>query len=192
MSRDGLTEKNLRDGSSENISQRAGELPKIRSPEATFRHSVKEKPEDGETKTSKKNRRYQTIESKDRMSEPPARAAPFRAAPLENNEEKGNTKRQKQARPVKDKEETEQEVSQEEALLEDGSQTPLRNSMRMEGVRQHSAGSTGAYVRGATEAGHLRKKKMVQSYARKKDKTKTEQDLEDFREEIDKKEAGTG
>lgn len=187
MSRDGLTEKNLRDGSSENISQRAGELPKIRSPEITFGHSAEERPEDGEPKASKKNRRYQTTKSKERMSEPPARAAPFRAAPFENEEEKGDTKRRKQLRPVKDKEETEQEVSEAEALLEDGSHAPFRNSMRMDGVRQYSYGSTGAYVRGAAEAGHLRKKKMVRSYARKKDKQEKEQNLEDFREEIDKK-----
>ena len=101
MSRDGLTEKNLRDGSSKNISRKAGELPKIRSPEFALNRSEKEKPVEAETKDSRKKRRYQITESKVRTSEPPARAAPFSADPPKGREEKAVTRRHKQARPAK-------------------------------------------------------------------------------------------
>lgn len=190
MSRDGLIEKNLRDGSSKNISQKEGELPKIRSPEVTFNRLAKEQPEDGKAKTSRKKRRYQTTEPKDRMSEPPVRAARFHAEDSENKADKGAVSRRKQSKPELDtqtKELKSDQEPQEETLLEDGSHASLRSSMRMEDVREHSAGRAGAYVRGGAEASHIRKKKMVQSYARKKEKAEKEQNLEDFREELDKK-----
>lgn len=190
MSRDGLTEKNLRDGSSKNIGQKAGELPKIRSPEFALNRPGKEKPVEAETKDSGKKRRYQITESKVRTSEPPARAAPFSADPPKGKEEKTDTRRQKQARPTKSAEEKEREADREpqkDQLSEGDVRSHLKTSVRMEGVREHSAGSAGAYVLGAAEANHFRKKKMVQSYARKKEKVEKEQNLEDFREEIDRK-----
>lgn len=162
MSRDGLTEKNLRDGSSKNISQKEGELPKIRSPEVTFNRLAKEEPEDGKAKTSRKKRRYQTTEPKDRMSEPPVRAARFHAEDSENKADKGAVSRRKQSKPELDtqtKELKSDQETQEEALLEGGSHASLRSSMRMEGVREHSAGRAGAYVRGGAEASHIRKKR---------------------------------
>ncbi len=74
MSRDGLTEKNLWNGSSKNISQKAGELPKIRSPEFALERPEKEKLVEGETKDSRKKRRYQITESRSgRVSHPQGR-----------------------------------------------------------------------------------------------------------------------
>lgn len=164
MSRDGLTEKNLRDGSSKNISQKAGELPKIRSPEFALDRPEKEKPVEAETKDSRKKRRYQVTESKVRTSEPPVRATPFSLNSTKGKEEKADTRRRKQARPTKPAEEKEREADREpqkDQLSEGDVRSHLKTSVRMEGVREHSAGSAGAYVLGAAEANHFRDRKSV-------------------------------
>ncbi|MFR3947129.1 MAG: hypothetical protein ACLTZM_08540 [Ruminococcus sp.] len=175
MSRDGLTEKNLRDGSSKNISQKAGELPKIRSPEFALDRPEKEKPVEAETKDSRKKRRYQVTESKVGTSEPPSKGDSFFVKLDKGQGRKGRHQKAEAGQADKagggKRKEADREP-QKDQLSEGDVRSHLKTSVRMEGVREHSAGSAGAYVLGAAEANHFRKKKMVQSYARKKKRQK--------------------
>lgn len=139
MTRDGLTEENVREGTRKRISQKD--------------------------------------------VEPPVRAAPLRSEEdlKENQVDSGGGKRlthnpRKESNPEKETEDVSEEMSGDDVLVQ-----PLR----MERVRETSA--RGSYVKGMAEAGHNRKKKMVQSYAQKKEKQKEAESLSDYKEEVEKK-----
>ena len=139
MTRDGLTEENVREGTRKRISQKD--------------------------------------------VEPPVRAAPLRSEEdlKEKQVDSGDGKRlthnqRKESNPEKETEDVSEEMSGDDVL-----EQPLR----MERVRETSA--RGSYVKGMAEAGHNRKKKMVQSYAQKKEKQKEAESLSDYKEEVEKK-----
>ncbi|MDD4369868.1 MAG: hypothetical protein PHD56_02105 [Anaerostipes sp.] len=78
MTREGLTEENLRDGTKKSISGKEEEIPKIRSPEYTIERERSRVLEASDHVTSKKNRKYQSKVEIGVESEPPVKAASLR------------------------------------------------------------------------------------------------------------------
>ncbi|NCB93966.1 MAG: hydrolase [Clostridia bacterium] len=193
ISKDGLVEENLHDGTRENISHRERDAPHIKSAEYTI--DRQERLGDKKTEPDKKNKIYRDKVSTENASEPPARAAPFH----ESRKKQGTLPEQAEKKQV---------TEDVEEFTED---VPLQHqSLRMDSVRGAPAGKGIAYAEGVLDARHSRKKKMVQDYARKQEakaeKVKAEseagsheskvyenpvshneKDLSDFKEEIDKK-----
>lgn len=184
MTKEGLTEENLYDGTKKKITQKTKEeIPKIRSPEYNIHRELKRDDRTDITSTSKRNRKYQSNlknEIGDRVK--PSEKAAF----LRSEEEKPETgkRRRQQYHGEKEVMETQKEdvdgVSDTESVVHS-------SSGRMDAVRNRSAGAGKSYIRGAVDSSHLRKKKLVQKEARKRNVTETAKDMEDFREDIDKK-----
>lgn len=186
MTKEGLTEENLKDGSSKKVNLKDEEQPKIKQPEFSLERQKKDAPLDENPSTSKRNKKYQNVKSDETRSEPPTRAAPLRfEKDMEDAEPEKPTRVQKR-NLTKDAAETDAEQTAE-GDVSNPEQLFTQSSARMEGVRERSGRTTDAVMKGIAEEKHIRKKKMVQDYARKKGESAKEETLDDFREDIDKK-----
>jgi 3D (Asp-Asp-Asp) domain-containing protein len=205
MTREGLTEENLRDGTKKSINGKE-EIPKIRSPEYTIERERSRVLDASDHVTSKKNRKYQSKVEIGVESEPPVKAASLHSGEKEVRSRRGQVKsellksdqgempedvtdagkRKRQQGKYEELRTLESEVKSEEAM-EDGGTSLHQASSRMNGIREHSAGSAKAYTRSAVETAHNRKKKIVQSRSKRKVFEKETQTMEDFREDVEKK-----
>ena len=177
MTKDGLTEENLRAGTKKRISQKEIEPPVRAAPSRLGEESGENPVKSGEGKLKKSSQRMN------------------REAEMQTDEKEALSSKRKRQKPgeISKREGTAQEeapVRTQEPLSEEGQaetaeESVASHSLRMEGVRE-SAGK-GCYARGMAEASHNRKKKMVQSYARKNVAKKEEETLSDYKEEVEKK-----
>lgn len=159
MTKDGLVEENLRDGSKKSITQKE-EFPKIRSPEYNIDRERSRELEASDSSTSTRNRKYQNTKLKEMESEPSEKAVSLRS---------------------------EEGAELDEDALEEGEHSIKKSSSRMSSVRGHSTGSRISYTRGTADSLRKQNKKTVQSKATKVTMKADEQTLENFREDVEKK-----
>lgn len=165
MTRDGLTEENVREGTRKRISQKDVEPP-VRAAPFRSGEDLKENP-----RKQGAGKRLIHAQGKESVPEKETDHAEDTSESL-----KGRKQRYQETQHGEEAEDVSEEMSGEEVSAQ-----PLR----MESFRETSA--RGSYAKGMAEAQHNRKKKMVQSYARKKEKEKEAETLSDYKEEVEKK-----
>lgn len=179
MNRDGLTEENLHSGVSVRVSQREKE-ERMLSKQAEDDFSLRQERAAGEKTGEEKERRWRRYITDQGEKEPSFTDGKPDTSPLE-----GEAKRSPQLEPVMAENQEWPEPDGEGEKIREGAGESARgvteHSLRSGNIRGHPAGRS-AYGEAAVETSHVRKKRMVQDYARKK---KAEQPaMEDFREEI--------
>lgn len=177
MTRNGLIEENLRRGTRKRISSKEMEPPVRAAPSL-----LREVPE-GDKEQIPQGKRRQSAKQQLKQKGAPEEFAILEAG--EAKDEKGEiiNPADKQQQLRKRFQKGEEESDQDEHLTE--TEEIQDHPMRMEGIRESSG--YGNYIKGMEETRHNRKKKMVQSYARKKDAKKEAETLSDFKEEVEKK-----
>ncbi len=149
MSREGLTEENLRSRETTSICRKEKEditLP-ARAEDSFNFQNIRNQGKDGKQGVEKRRRRYDS--SADRIDS--------------SGETEENGKRKKPPQRTADLE-TDQKVSEDVERV-DSARGVSEHSSRMESIRGHPSSSS--YVKAATEISHDRKKKQVQAYSRK-------------------------
>lgn len=179
MNRDGLTEVNLHSWGSVRVSQREKEEWML-SKQAEDDFSLRPERAAGKKPGAEKGRRRRRYITDQGEKEPS-----FADGKPDEPVFDGEAKRSPQLEPVMAENQEWPEPDGEGAEIREGAEESGRgiteHSLRSGNIRGHPAGRS-AYGEAAAETSHVRKKRMVQDYARKK---KAEQPaMEDFREEI--------
>lgn len=166
MSRDGLTEENLRSGETAFVSQREREERILLKQEEKICFSRLEKvPERSEKKG--KIRKHQPKESLSDFRDPETGGTDLTLSAEENRMES-----------------TEKGTAGNGETGSLGTESIREQSFRSANIREQPSGAS-ALLESAAESSHLRKKKLVQEYARKeKGKTEDTSTVEGFHEEI--------
>ena len=180
MSRDGLTEENLHSGENVRVSQREREeriLPK-QAEDVSFSRSERDPDHRSEDrKRRKKPKKQPEMQQGEVLSDSGGLKAEVSAGAdfdvLSNDLMTANRR-----------ESPEMEPDGEQDTDPSGHSSIREQSFRSGNIRGHPSG-TSAFLESAAETSHLRKKKLVQEYARKeRGKTEDAATMEDFREEI--------
>ena len=165
MSREGLTEQNLRSKETVRVSHRERDgLAVSRPGEDAYDFPISRNHGQTAEPEGKKRRRlyasdFEAVGSVKLENHPESEGADEET---KDSEPKTSRKRWQRAADA----EEEPEVSEESELPADMPRGVSEHSARMEGIRGHPSGSA-AYAEAVTEISHNRKKKQVQSYARK-------------------------